>query len=68
MNADISCWTGFNGQKLSKDQPIKVDWQATPAFELSAVPLEPESRAAEMPTFPAHATNGPAEMNGAEQS
>lgn len=22
---------GFNGQKLSKDQPIKVDWMALPS-------------------------------------
>ncbi|KAL8837217.1 MAG: hypothetical protein Q9176_005848 [Flavoplaca citrina] len=63
--ADVRFELWFNGQKLSKDQPIKVDWQAPPAFELPAVPLEPESRVAEMPTFPAHATNGPAEMNGA---
>ena len=68
VNTDVSCWAGFNGQKLSKDQPIKVDWQAPPTFELAAVPLESESPVAEMPTCPAHATNGPAEMNGAQQS
>lgn len=68
VNANVSYWAGFNGQKLSKDQPIKVDWQAPPTFELPAVPLEPENRIAEMPTSHPHATTGPAEMNGAQES
>ncbi|KAI4276552.1 MAG: hypothetical protein L6R38_005639 [Xanthoria sp. 2 TBL-2021] len=65
--ADVRFELWFNGQKLSKDQPIKVDWQAPQIIELPA-PMEPENRVSEMPTSPAHATNGPAEMNGMQQS
>lgn len=32
-----TCSTGFNGQKLSKDEPIKVEWQAVAAPPVSNV-------------------------------
>lgn len=65
--ADSQRCVGFNGQKLSKDQPIKVDWQAPQVIELPA-PMEPENRVAETPTSPAHAVEGPAEMDGMQRS
>ncbi|KAI4225646.1 MAG: hypothetical protein L6R36_003762 [Xanthoria steineri] len=65
--ADVRFELWFNGQKLSKDQPIKVDWQAPQVIELPA-PMEPENRVAEMPTSPAHAVEGPAEMDGMQRS
>ncbi|KAL9606461.1 MAG: hypothetical protein Q9179_000377 [Wetmoreana sp. 5 TL-2023] len=40
--ADIRFELWFNGQKLSKDQPIKVEWASTPPIELPAsIPTPP---------------------------
>ncbi|KAL8953632.1 MAG: hypothetical protein Q9222_000518 [Ikaeria aurantiellina] len=39
--ADVRFELWFNGQKLSKDQPIKVEWMAAPPVEMP-VPAAPE--------------------------
>ena len=39
--------SGFNGQKLSKDKPIKVEWMPAPAIELPAPPVVPEAELGE---------------------
>ncbi|KAI4122382.1 MAG: hypothetical protein LQ338_005855, partial [Usnochroma carphineum] len=40
--ADVRFELWFDGQKLSKDQPIKVEWMPTTAIELPAAPVVPD--------------------------
>ncbi|KAI4236452.1 MAG: hypothetical protein L6R40_006163 [Gallowayella cf. fulva] len=59
----LTTCAGFNGQKLSKDQPIKVEWQAPPAMELPPS-MEREDGILELQSSPIRGGNRPVEING----
>ncbi|KAL8732759.1 MAG: hypothetical protein Q9166_002540 [cf. Caloplaca sp. 2 TL-2023] len=63
--ADVRFELWFNGQKLSRDQPIKVEWQAPPVVELPAL-VKPEDGIPEMPNTSPSAVNSPVEITGSQ--
>ncbi|KAL8719782.1 MAG: hypothetical protein Q9225_003243 [Loekoesia sp. 1 TL-2023] len=62
--ADVRFELWFNNQKLSRDQPIKVEWMPAPATELPASPVVPdvslEEAVLSTQTSPSKASNGTA--------
>ncbi|KAL8816329.1 MAG: hypothetical protein Q9223_004643 [Gallowayella weberi] len=64
--ADVRFELWFSGQKLSKDRPIKVEWQEPPdAIELPAS-TQREDGIPELESSPATGGNRPVEINGSQ--